>query len=169
MLLPSLCDRFGDTVGGVDNTEDSLFGDGGNDELRGGVGSDDLDGGDDNDTLMGVDPSAQVDYGRSTIDTLTGGNGSDTFVLAENEVFYNSGIPDNVGIEDYALITDYEIDEDTLELNGSLEDYSFGASPEDVPSGLGIFSEQEESGNELIAVLQDVSNSDDVKTTIDFI
>lgn len=153
-----------------DSATDNIFGDEGNDTLIGGVGSDALNGGDDNDRLLGVDPNAQEDFGRSTIDTLTGGSDADTFVLAEDEVFYNSGIDGNVGTNDLALITDYKIGQDIIELSGSLEDYSFGSSPVD-SSGLGIFLGQEESGNELIAVLEGVSENSigDVQSSIEFV
>ena len=145
---------FGDRIDRIaGGSTDSIFGEEGNDSLIGGVENDILDGGDGEDTLLGVDPSANDELGENTIDTLSGGSGEDIFVLGRNDsVFYNDGIPGNLE-DDFALITDYEIDTDKLELSGSLEDYSLGASPVE-SSGLGIFLGQEE--NELIAVLEGV-------------
>jgi hypothetical protein len=74
--------------------DDTLFGGEGKDELIGGTG-DDILGGQGNeenspDILNGVDPNA-VNPGRGEIDTLTGGNGPDTFVLGDaNNVYYNN-------------------------------------------------------------------------------
>ena len=55
----------------------------------------------------------------SEVDTLTGGNGPDTFVLGDkNHVYYANG-----GNNDYTLITDFT-KEDTIQLKGKANDYS---------------------------------------------
>ena len=137
---------------------DNIFGDAGDDVIFGGVGSDAIDGGDGDDTINGVDElaSSEVDYGRSTIDTLAGGSGADTFALGtgDNLVFYNSGISDNLGTEDYALITDFEFGQDTIDVAGSTENYSVGFAPEDLNDGLAIYYEETEGDRELIAVVE---------------
>lgn len=165
-------DRIGQSVDGP--AADVLFGGEGNDNMIGGIGNDVLNGESGNDTLTGVGITLESsnEFGLSTIDTLEGGSNSDTFVLGQvgGIVYYDRGIPDNPGIGDYALIGDYEIGEDTLVLSGSLDEYSFGASPTEVPSGVGVFLERD-TGSELIAVLQDVSidSTEDVQTRINFV
>ena len=156
------------------DAQDTINGGGNNDTLIGGVDNDSLDGGSGDDRLIGVGNTASSNrnYGRDTIDILKGGFNQDTFVLGqriegENVVFYDSG-SNGLGTEDYALITDFELGGDTLELIGSPNDYSFAASPADLPSGVGVYLEQE-SGQELIAILEDVSVSDieQIQTTFD--
>lgn len=90
---------------------DTLFGGAQADRLLGGFGNDLLDGGSGNDTLIGVDTS-NPNPGAFEVDILNGDEGSDTFVLGENDqVYYLGG-----GDSDYALITDFSIDEDVIQL-----------------------------------------------------
>ena len=152
--------------GGSNN--DELFGDDDDDTLFGGLGSDSLDGGSGNDRLLGVNSDTDELFGRSTIDTLTGGSGSNTFVLGEgeNDVFYDSGIPDNLGTSDYALITDFQLEQDSLELAGSRSDYSFGLTFDDLPTGLAVYHQPGSGDRELIAVLQSdnlLATSEDIE------
>ena len=73
-----------------------------------------------NDTLIG-DDDANIINGIAGIDELTGGASGDTFVLGdETGVFYGS-----FGFDDFAEITDFASGEDSIQLAGSLEDYSF--------------------------------------------
>lgn len=86
------------------------------------------------DTLIGVDPAADVP-GAGEIDILVGGPGpvepfdgtgttigpdADRFVLGDANTAYYSG----AGFLDFALIADFNLDEDTIQLNGSADDYS---------------------------------------------
>ena len=141
---------------------DTINGGKGNDTLIGGAESDSLNGGSGRDRLIGVeDFQIQFDFGADTIDTLTGGSGRDTFVLGginengEEVVFYDDGNPQEQGTDDYALITDFGFG-DTFDGVGSLSDYTFGASPADEPSGIGIYSERG-TVDELIAIVQSSS------------
>lgn len=138
---------------------DTIFGGSGNDTLDGGAESDSLDGGKGSDRLMGVeDFFDEFDYGADTKDTLTGGADSDTFVLGgknengEEVVYYDDGNPLEQGTGDYALITDFEFG-DTFDAVGLASDYTFAASPEGEPSGIGIYLEQGEV-DELVAIVQ---------------
>ncbi|MBW4565383.1 MAG: DVUA0089 family protein [Mojavia pulchra JT2-VF2] len=99
--------------GGTGIGNDTLSGGDGRDLLIGGVGNDSLLGGNGNDRLIGVEPFAPgFGFGNGELDTLAGGVGSDTFVLgAGSEVFY-----DGNGQSDFALITDFNINEDIIEL-----------------------------------------------------
>ena len=167
--------------GGAGN--DLLFGEGNSDLLNGDDGDDILDGGEDDDALFGgsgndllfgnngndrligmsVDNEPQV-VGKGEIDTLTGGLGNNTFVLGafiingNTSVFYNDGDPSTTGIEDYALITDFKINNDQIELIGEASNYSLGASPSDLPPGTAIFLNDETQ--ELIGIVSGVSSSE---------
>jgi Ca2+-binding RTX toxin-like protein len=116
--------------------------------------------------LVGVDPFVpEFGFGGNgsaiapfEIDTLTGGQGSDTFLLGDPgtvlgiqrgnptpEVYYVGG--EN---SDYALITDFTAGEDRIQLRADHEfsGYSFGATS----SGIGI-----SFNNDLIAIVEGVS------------
>ena len=94
--------------------DDSLSGDRGNDLLIGGLGNDSLDGGRGKDILDGVGD----DFGANDVDQLTGGANSDLFVLGTALNVYYEGIGE-------AQILDFETGIDTIQLNGSLADYTF--------------------------------------------
>ncbi|MBZ8179768.1 calcium-binding protein [Oscillatoria salina] len=110
-----------DSLFGGDGS-DTLLGNRDDDYLEGGLGSDSLEGGLGDDTLIGVDPS--TGFGSAEIDTLTGGKGSDVFVLGDaTNVYYNN---DNT---DLALIVDFTISQgDQIRLQGQLIDYTFSVS-----------------------------------------
>ena len=133
-----------------------MFGGKENDSLVGGAGSDALSGDLGNDTLTGVDAGA-LNPGQNEIDTLTGGAGSDLFVLGNSaKVFYDAD-----GANGYAVIADFNVAQDKIQLKGSMADYylvpSLGVGP-DVPR-MDIYLDK--SGSEpddLIAKVQGVSN-----------
>ncbi len=94
---------------------DQIFGDSGNDKIYGEGSSDKLLGGDGNDLLDGWYKSFQA----GQIDELTGGKGSDTFVLGDKTdgVYYLGN--------GYAKIQDFRLSEgDKLQLTGNIKDYS---------------------------------------------
>lgn len=148
---------------------DSLFGGAGDDQVTGGPGNDSLSGEEGNDTLIGVDPFIQeLGFGRGEIDTLTGAQDSDIFVLGNVQedgskaVFYDDGNHYTTGTGDYALITDFEFTGvDQIQLAGSLGSYSLGSSPDSLPSGTGIFFGEGVAGSvpELIGIVQNVALS----------
>ena len=152
------------------NGNDTLRGGSDNDQVIGGAGNDSLFGGSGNDSLTGVDPFiAELRLGRGEIDTLTGGTNNDTFVLGAllpngtRAVFYNDGVAGTAGTGDYALIADFgfsgdgvERGNDIVQLVGSRNSYSLGASPSSLPSGTGVFF----GDGELIGILQGIANAD---------
>ncbi len=157
------------------NGVDSLFGGGGNDSLFGENGNDDLIGFSGNDTLNGgagndVLEGTLVARGEGEIDTLTGESGADTFSLRYSIVGAEAGPAYAFeGNNDYALITDFNNSQDTIQLAEfkfvdlglSLEstrvEYSLGASPEGLPPGTGIYANNLGEKPDLIAILQGVS------------
>ena len=120
----SLSGRGGDDVitgaGGSDFItgdigDDELFGNNGDDELIGGNGNDFIDGGKNRDRLIGVGE----ELGANDVDQLTGGTQRDTFVLGNSAAVFYEGIG-------FAQILDFETGIDTIELNGTADDYTFG-------------------------------------------
>jgi hypothetical protein len=154
-------------VGGglLQSGNDIVLGDEGNDLLLGEGDNDTLDGGEGNDRLIGINPNTPEfgEFGKEELDTLTGGQGNDIFALggllqADNSanVFYNDGDPSTTEDQGYALITDFDFSgADKIELVGSLDSYSLGASPVNSSPGTGIFFEQE-----LIGIVENASLSE---------
>lgn len=140
--------RFASSFFGSDDIQ---FGGNGNDTLNGGFGSD---------RLTGVGNN----LGFGEIDRLTGGFGKDTFYLGdENHVFYHGK-----GIFDYALITDFRANEDTIVLHGQKSDYVLATIEDaDLPKGIGLYLDRDDSHDltpqvdDLIAVVtQNTANFD---------
>jgi len=94
------------------------------DFLAGTTGSDSLDGKAGNDTLLGVD-SHSLTPGLNEIDTMTGGTGSDRFILGdENWWSYDDRNHSSNGATDYALIQDFSsIENDIVQLHGDKSYY----------------------------------------------
>ena len=92
----------------VDNSSDDiLYGGDGNDTLFGNAGDD---------LLNGTDSDAA---GFFELDVLTGGIGSDQFILGDaDQAYYSTG-----GDSDYAIITDFTAGIDRVQLYGSAADY----------------------------------------------
>ena len=131
------------------------------DTLVGGNGSDRLFGKNNNDLLIGIDPNdSNSNFGTGELDTLTGGAGNDTFVLAnKNRVFYDDGDNSTAGDEDFALITGFNSSQDTIQLQGSADLYSLdfvASSTETVDAKLIDHSDISAPG-ETIAVLENVA------------
>jgi Ca2+-binding RTX toxin-like protein len=132
---------------------DSLDGGDGNDTLIGGMGNDWLVGGKGNDILTGVDPSAP-NPGRGEVDILTSGKGKNQFVLGDAaKVYYNDDNNASFGIDDYALILDFNHNKDVIQLHGSASNYVLSASPVELPAGTAIFQKMP-SQDELIGIVQ---------------
>ena len=94
----------------------------------------------------------------NNIDTLTGGQGKDTFLLgdatSQTGFYYDDGLENTVGTTDYALITDFSLSQDVVQLAGTSADYTLGSSPSGLPSGTGIFLDKSlTEPDELIGVL----------------
>ncbi|MEO1622807.1 MAG: LamG-like jellyroll fold domain-containing protein, partial [Cyanobacteria bacterium J06632_3] len=89
----------------------------GSDVLIGNSGNDLLFGEGGNDTLNGTSSSAAGAFER---DALTGGTGSDRFILGDaSRAYYLAD-----GADDYALIRDFSASEDLLQLFGSASNYT---------------------------------------------
>jgi hypothetical protein len=132
--------------------------------LWGTVGSDIITGGDGPDRISGVLSSGitKESMGFGQIDVLIGGSGADVFVLGDSRgVFYDDRIKNNFGASDYALIKDFNLDEDKLQLKNR-NSYIFGSSS----GNLFVYLDANRNRNletsgpnqdELIAVLEGVT------------
>lgn len=142
---------------------DSLLGLGGDDLLRAGAGNDTIYGGTGNDQLFGDEGDDQLfgvgqsNRGAGTIDALTGGAGKDKFMLGNaRDAFYAKG-----GNSDYALIRDFKIGEDRIQLEGRRKDYQLsrvevaGIGSEEDVSGTGIFTRS----GDLVGVVENASRA----------
>ncbi|MBE9187540.1 FG-GAP repeat protein [Microcoleus sp. LEGE 07076] len=131
--------------------QDIVIGGDGNDSLFGGLGNDVLKGDNGNDILTGVDINA-INPGIEEIDTLTGGGGSDIFILGDaNNTYYDNGD------SDYGLITDFNASEDSIQLQGKADDYLLVPFSQANQTGTAIYRKAS-AQNELIGILQGGSN-----------
>ena len=140
---------------------DTINGDSGDDNLVGGNGSDLINGGEGDDLIIGVEiEGSNLSLGRGEIDTLTGGEGNDTFFLGDsNGIYYDDGDNLTAGESDFAVITDFNSGEDSIQLNGPREFYSldlFTFSTGTIGARV-IFDPGIESVAEVIAVIENVS------------
>ena len=125
--------------------DDYISSSAGNDYLDGGTGNDELFGGNNDDTLQGTTSGTQEQ------DYLEGGLGSDRFILGDmNWVGYDDGNTSSAGTTDYALITDFTVD-DVMQLKGASGNYSLAISGSDTHLYL---DKPGAEPDELIAVLQ---------------
>ncbi|MFK8184006.1 MAG: NF038122 family metalloprotease [Phormidesmis sp.] len=87
------------------------------DVLEGGIGDDQLFGNEGDDILEGSD---RFNLGRGERDVLSGGSGRDRFILGNEVAAYYS----ENGVQDYATLTDFDTNADTIQLHGSSGQYS---------------------------------------------
>ena len=156
VLLDRITQQFSSiTASGGANT---LDGGAGNDFLAGGINNDVLLGGTGDDTLVGVAYGDRQDEVGDEIDTLTGNAGADRFWLGdETFVYYDDGARSTPGLENYALITDFNATEgDVIQLQGSRSEYVLAAAPTELPTGIAIYRPEPIASlpSELIAIVQ---------------
>lgn len=96
------------------NGKDTLWGNRGSDSLVGGNGDDVLQGGQGQDIINGTGSK----LGTSDFDQLFGGSNADIFILGTAEEKFYQG-------DGFATILDFESGADKIQLNGSVEEYTF--------------------------------------------
>ncbi|QFS44263.1 calcium-binding protein [Nostoc sphaeroides] len=140
------------------NGNDIISGEAGTDTLIAGLGNDSLDGGEGSDRLIGVENG--LGFGTGEVDILTGSSGSDTFVLGDSSfVYYDDGQSLTTGESDYALITDFDFNQDFIELKGSRDFYSLDlfTSATGTTDAVLIYDPGVIARGEVIGLLQNVS------------
>ncbi len=100
---------------------------------------------------------------QSEVDTLTGGAGADHFQLGdESRDYYDDLNPNSPGLNNYALITDFNPIEDVIHL--SLKDcfipYRLEATTGNLPTGTAIYRFFPDDTDELIAIVQGVGTNE---------
>lgn len=138
---------------------DLLRGGNGDDRLIGGRGNDKIIGWEGDDILIGVDPT-KTNRGYQEIDRLSGNGGKDTFVLGDVDgVYYNHGGTRAESWQDRAIIGDFDINQDTIQLHGSPGQYQLVTGSQDTKI---FYGETETSFNELIAIVKNVTTDLDL-------
>jgi|GEM_PF-1463226 Hemolysin-type calcium-binding repeat (2 copies). len=99
-----------DQISGGDG-DDSIEGGEGDDSIEGGIGNDKVTGDAGNDNISGAEGDDSLEGGQGT-NTLTGGAGKDSFV-------YNTSRQEIKTVADADLITDFNVDDDVLDLSAA--------------------------------------------------
>ena len=142
-------DPISGTGSGLDNR---LIGNAADNLLQGGEGNDRLFGDDGDDTLLGCLDAPTG--GRGERDVLGGGPGRDIYILGSSSgVFYSDGAAGTAGRLDYALILDFKVGEDVLQLAGEPGDYGLRPSTLAGPAGAALWWESTGTA-ELIAIVR---------------
>ena len=130
-----------------------------------GAGNDQIIAGQGSDILIGVDTTSDTP-GQLERDTFVGGSGGDRFVFGDiNNVYYDDSQvrfiqapPANEPPPSYGLITDFELEQDVIQLNSSVDYELREIDLSGDAFGLGIFfdaDQQTETGAEqLIGIIQ---------------
>jgi hypothetical protein len=103
-------------------SSDKLKGSKKSETMIGAFGNDTIDGGGGKDKIIGAAPESGG--GKREVDEMTGGKDKDLFVLGtEDGVLYDDGKKKKNGKKDYAVITDFNPKQDSMQLHGSRDDY----------------------------------------------
>jgi Ca2+-binding RTX toxin-like protein len=137
------------------SSNNMLTGKGGDDTLEGSGGDDSLNGDDGDDYLVGVNPK-DASPGTDEIDIFKGGAGADIIILGDaTKTYYDDGNNRTNGKFDFALIKDFNIGKDKIQLFGPRENYLLLSSPIDEIFGTGIFLNRPgDEAAELIAIVE---------------
>lgn len=150
----------------------AIYGNSGANALTGDLGSDFISGGEGTDTLTGC--STGTGRGKGEIDILTGGSGADVFVLGSSGALYSDGNRKKAGREDYALITDFTVGEDRLQLSAKAKNYFLRSSRVEGVSGKGLYFDSNKNNifdktDELVAIINSsdkLTHKNTLKTAI---
>jgi Ca2+-binding RTX toxin-like protein len=133
--------NFVNVIGSKNN--DTIVGSNVASKLVGGGGNDTVKGGNQNDSITGTNRTAR---GVGEVDNLSGGGGSNKFILGDSRGAYYIGN----GANDFAMINDFNLFNDSLDL-GRLRDYSFNVEASGI---IDLFAGSDVSSRDLIAKIQ---------------
>jgi len=101
-----------------------------------------------------------INGGRGQVDTLTGGAGADLFVIGGIAAgrFYDDGAI-GAGRNDYALVTDFTVGQDRIQLKGNVSQYFLGSTGINGVAGSGVYFDSNnnrtlDTNDELLAILR---------------
>jgi hypothetical protein len=96
--------------------------------------------------------------GKNKITSIIGSVAPDIFSLGNHLTsFFNDEDNGESGINDYALIQDFEIDDDLLQLHGDINDYLLKPTTGELPDGIGIYLKTGVE-DELIAIIEGIED-----------
>jgi Ca2+-binding RTX toxin-like protein len=130
--------------------DETLYGTLENDTILGYGGNDSLWGQEGNDILIGYGG------GRNEVDTLQGGDGSDTFVLGDNYsgVFYR-------GQTSFGKIADFNQNQDVIQVKGNADEYRLHYGR--ISGDQALRDTLIYYGSDLIGIVQDTTDVDSAK------
>ncbi|MDJ0845473.1 Calx-beta domain-containing protein [Crocosphaera sp.] len=99
--------------------------------------------------------TGSVDSLTGLVTTETGTINADSFILGNN----SEALYDNYGQQDYLEISDFDLYQDTIQLQGSADDYYLGSSPSG-DSDQGIFLKVAGMEDELVGVVKETTGLD---------
>ncbi len=139
----------------ADIGNDLVDGGSGNDMIIGGSGNDILLGAEGDDLIVGVNHFDGLYPGLNETDTLTGGSGRDRFVLGDWnwQAYDDQNIATN-GSNNYALITDLNLGEDVIQLQGVSNQYLLQVSGADTQL---FIDKPGEETDELIGIFRGIT------------
>ncbi|MEO1691878.1 MAG: hypothetical protein AAFR63_10180, partial [Cyanobacteria bacterium J06631_6] len=132
------------------------------DLLNGGNNQDRLngdDGGFGDDILFGANPD-NFDLQLSEQDTLVGGEGRDLYILGDGDQrYYDDRNATTEGSTDYAVIKDFNSEQDRIQLQGDRSSYALSFYPNGTGSSLAnIFYVKPGSIPERIGIIENVAS-----------
>ena len=109
-------------------------------------GNDQIVGTSGDDVLSGV-PEGSTLLGTGSVDTFEGLAGADQFVFGSNgQVYYDDGKNQTTGKSDLGRVLDFDVNEDSLYLVGSADDYAFESRKIAGVSGVAIIWDSDGDG-----------------------
>ncbi len=143
-----------------------LYGGTGNDQIFGEAGSDELYGEAGDDLLVGVD-SNSVNPGLGEQDILSGGAGADRFILGTTAwIAYDDRNATTNGNNDYATITDFNVSEDKVQLQGPRSNYRLEVAGSNTRL---LIDKAGSEPDELIAIFENATGLDLNSSAFEFV
>jgi hypothetical protein len=138
---PLTVENFANVIGSTGN--DKIIGGNNGGNLNGAGGNDNITGGTGDDTIAGTSGNPSV---VPEVDTLTGGGGVNTFILGGSNGAYYLNAEDR----DYALITNFDLFKDTIDL-GNTSSYDLDPISS---SEINLFTANSNGTRDLVARIQ---------------
>ncbi|WP_414576262.1 calcium-binding protein [Anabaena sp. CCY 9402-a] len=140
--------------------DDNIVGNNQSNLLIGGRGNDQISGLGGKDTIIGVDATNRQP-GINEVDILTGGADPDKFVLGDQSNPYYVGGGGFLGLNDFALITDFQTGQDQIQLK-KLGNYVFGRNYIAIANQLLLETSKNSDDSLLVATVDEIVQANGV-------